>query len=82
MAAQWSKVVWLPYSQDLNLLDYGVWGVLQAKVNATGHENKKSLRCTIRQEWDRLSKAMVRRTCRAFRPHLEKVVAADGSNID
>ncbi len=36
MEAHWSKVVWPPYSPDLNPLDYGIWGVLQTKINATG----------------------------------------------
>jgi hypothetical protein len=67
---------------DLNLLDYGIWGVLQAKVNTTSHENKSSLRRTIQWERDRLSEAMIRWTCCAFKLHLEKVVAADGSYID
>jgi hypothetical protein len=82
MAANWSKTVWPPYSPDLNLLDYGIWGVMQAKVNATSHENKSALARTIRREWNRLSEAMIRRTCRAFRLRLEKVVAADGGYID
>jgi transposase-like protein len=82
MAAHWWKEVWPPYSPDLNPLDYGIWGVLQTKVNATAHENTDSLRRTIRREWKCLSEAMVRQTCRAFRPPLEKVVAADGGYID
>jgi hypothetical protein len=67
---------------DLNPLDYGIWGVLQAKVNATSHKNKSSLRQTVQWEWDRLSEAMIRWTCCAFKLRLEKVVAADGSSID
>jgi hypothetical protein len=82
MAAHWSNVVWPPYSPELNQLDYGIWGVLQTKVNATAHENMDALRRTIRREWKRLSEAMVWRTCRAFRPCLEKVVPADGGCID
>jgi hypothetical protein len=46
-------------------LDYGIWGILQAKVNAFSHENKSALRHTIWQEWNRLSEAMIQRTCRA-----------------
>ncbi len=42
MVVHWSKMVWPPYSLDLNLLDYGIWGVLQAKLNATSHKNKRS----------------------------------------
>ncbi len=48
MATHWSKTVWPPYSPDLNLLDYGIWGVMQTKVNATSHKNKSALTRTIR----------------------------------
>jgi hypothetical protein len=47
MAANWSKTVWPPYSPNLNPLDYGIWGVMQIKVNATSHENKSALARTI-----------------------------------
>jgi hypothetical protein len=59
MSVQWSKDVWLPYSPDLNPLDYSIWGILQTKVNATAHKNMKSLRCTIKWEWKQLSEAIV-----------------------
>jgi hypothetical protein len=75
-------MVWPPYSPDLNPLDYGIWGVMQTKVIATSHENKSAPTCTIRREWNQLSKAMIWRTCLVFRPRLEKVVAADGGYID
>jgi hypothetical protein len=89
MVGHWSKTVWPPYSPDLNALDYGIWGVMQAKVNASSHKNKSALTRTIWQEWNRLSEAMIRlseamirRTCCAFMSHLEKVVAADGGYIN
>jgi hypothetical protein len=37
---------------------------------------------TIQQEWDRLSKAMVRQTCHAFRQRLEKFVTVYGGYIN
>jgi hypothetical protein len=82
MAAQWSKMVWPSYLPDLNPLDYGIWVVLQAKVNAFSHKNKSTLTHSIRQEWNRLSEAMIRWTCPAFRPRLVKVTAVDGGYID
>jgi hypothetical protein len=36
----------------------------------------------MRQEWDHISEAPVRRTRRAFRPCLKKVVAVDSFSID
>ncbi len=60
MAAQWSKMVWPPYSPDINPLDYNIWGILQAKVNAFNHINKSALTHTIRREWNQLSEAIIR----------------------
>jgi hypothetical protein len=78
MVAQWSKEFWPPFSPDLNLLDYSVWGALQT----IAYENANALRHTISCKWKRLSKVMVWCICRMFRPHPERVVAADGGYID
>jgi hypothetical protein len=45
---------------------YIMFGTFQAKVKATAHLNKYSLRQTIQQEWYHVSEAMVRATCHAF----------------
>jgi hypothetical protein len=82
IVAQWTKEVWPLYSPELNPLKYGIWGVLQTKVNTTADKNTNALKCTIRHKWTRLSEAMVRRMCCVFRPCLERVVAADGNYID
>jgi hypothetical protein len=75
MAVQWLKAVWPPYSLDLNPLEY-LRGIKQARVNTTTHQNKDTLRHTIQQKWDWLSKAMILNNCSMIRPRLEKVVAA------
>jgi hypothetical protein len=38
-----------PYPPPLNLLDYGIWGILQVKGNAMAHPKMGSLKRTIRQ---------------------------------
>jgi hypothetical protein len=58
---------------DLNPLVYGIWGILQAKVNTT-HKNMDSRRRTIQWEWNLLRKAKVWGTARSFRPLQEKIV--------
>jgi hypothetical protein len=32
-------IKWLLYLLDLNLLDYGIWGIMQAEVNDAAHLN-------------------------------------------
>jgi hypothetical protein len=82
MAEFWTPVDWPPYSPDLNLLDFSVWSVLQEKVQATPHTSFAALRRSITRQWDRMSPAYVRRTCRSFRRRLESVVAKNGSYIE
>jgi hypothetical protein len=81
MVVHWSKMVWPTYSPDLNPQDYGIWGVLQAKVTPPATKIS-AMMCTIWQEWHRLSEAMIWQTCRMFRLGLKKVVAAYGGYID
>jgi hypothetical protein len=65
MAVQWSKAILQLSLPDLNLLDSSILDILQVK-NATTHPNKDSLRRTIHQDWDWLSKARFRRICWAL----------------
>jgi hypothetical protein len=65
----------MAYSSYLNPLEY-LWDKKQARVNTTTQPNKDSLRHTIQQKWDWLSKAMVLHDYCMFRPWLEKVAAA------
>ena len=40
-------------SQDFNLLDYSIWGVLEKKP-ATSHSNIRSSNATIEDEWNKM----------------------------
>jgi hypothetical protein len=48
-------VDWLPYSLDLNSLDFSISYVLQAKVQATPHSNLAALFPSIAAECDQLA---------------------------
>jgi len=43
----WSKEFWPPNRQDLNLLDYYVWSVVERVTNRSRHPNVTSLRTAI-----------------------------------
>ena len=42
--AFWSPQQWLPYSPDLNPLDYAIWGILEAKVCSKPHKSVELLK--------------------------------------
>ena len=45
---------WPPSSPDFNPLDYCIWGVLEAKVNAKQLKSLDSLKASVLLEWDKL----------------------------
>ncbi len=49
-----TSVDWPPYLLDLELLDFSICSVLQAKVQVTLHANLDSLHPSITSEWDQL----------------------------
>jgi hypothetical protein len=71
MAEFWTPADWPPYSPDLNSLDFLVWRVVQEKVQATPYTSLAALRQSITRQWNRMSPAYVRRTCRSFCRNLE-----------
>jgi hypothetical protein len=52
LAEFWTPAYWSPYSPDLNLLDFAIRRILQAKSQA--HANLDFLQASIAAEWDRL----------------------------
>jgi inhibitor of nuclear factor kappa-B kinase subunit alpha len=73
---------WPPSSPDLNPLDYSVWGVLEARVNAMIHRSLNSLKQKLIKEWDRLSMDYVRATIDALPKRLRAVVKAKGGRFE
>jgi len=76
----WTK--WPPSSPDLNPLDYGIWGNVERKACAAPHPNVASLKAAVEQEWTNMSEDFVVKTCRAFRPRLEAMIAAKGGHFE
>lgn len=73
---------WPASSPDLNPLDYSIWGVMEAKVNAKVHRSLDSLKRTLIKEWEKLSMNYVRASIDAWPKRLQAVVDADGGRIE
>jgi hypothetical protein len=56
-------VDFLPYSPDLNPLDFSIWRILQAEVQAKPHGNLDALCLFIDAERDWLAVEYIQRTC-------------------
>ena len=48
--------LWPPLSPDPKTLDYAIWGVLENKIKATSYPNIVSIKTTIKEKWNKLSK--------------------------
>ncbi len=57
---------WTPFSQYLNPLDFSIWSVLQAKVQAMSQANPAALRASMAMNWDQLAATYICKTCHSF----------------
>jgi inhibitor of nuclear factor kappa-B kinase subunit alpha len=73
---------WPPSSPDLNPLDYAIWGILEAKVNAIQHTSLDSLKKRLRAEWGKLSMNHVRNSIASWRRRLQAVVKQRGGRFE
>jgi transposase len=77
-----SKDDWPPSSPDLNPLDYSIWGVLEAKVNAYPHRSIESLKNKLIKEWKALSMDVVRAAIDTWRKRLTLCKDASGGRFE
>ena len=73
---------WPPYSPDLNLLDYAIWGYIESIVCAKPHETVKSLKKAIKKAWDEMPDEMVQRVVDSWPGRLQACVDAQGGYIE
>ena len=78
----WSKDFWPPQSPDLNPLDYSVWAHIENKACKVRHSNTEELKSSVCRAWTPMKKDYIRKVCKAFRPRLERVIAAKGGHIE
>ena len=62
----YEKTVRSAIKQDLSLLDYAIWGVLENKTNATSYPNIGLLNTTIEEERNKMSEGLILKACKSF----------------
>ncbi len=78
----WPVDFWPSSSRDLNSLDYTMWGVLEQTTNKTSHSNISSFKAAIEEEWGKMTKDFVVKSCAAFWCRVEAVIECKGSDIE
>jgi len=73
---------WPPSSPDLNPLNYSIWGILEAEVNATQHRSLEGLRRAIRRAWLNLSQNKICASIKVWRERLAAVIKHRGGHFE
>ena len=67
-------------SPDLNLLDYAIWSILEAQVNAEAHNSIESLKQAITEAY--LDQGMINRAIDDWPRRLDAVIASNGGHFE
>ena len=73
---------WRPSSPYLNLLDFFLLGILEARVNAITHTSIESLKETLLTEWNNLFKDDVRASIDAYSKVFRQIIKAKRGRIE
>jgi inhibitor of nuclear factor kappa-B kinase subunit alpha len=77
-----SSAEWPASSPDLNPMDFSIWGILQARVNAHPPTSLDSLKRTVLREWKNLSLDCVRSCIDLWRSRLKACVLSGGGRFE
>ena len=56
----WSKELWPPSSPDLNLMDFGIWSILERKACALSHSNVEKFKNKLKGSWAKIESKTIR----------------------
>ena len=78
------KDQWPPYSPDLNLLDYHVWGAMLEKYQKVQPKLKtiRELKIALELIWEDLPKEPINKAIKSFTKRLQACVATGGGHIE
>lgn len=77
-----SSEEWPPYSPDLNVLDYCVWGALKQKVYSRSFSSLEDLKVVIEEEFQALPQKNIADAVKQWRRRLRLVVDCAGGHIE
>lgn len=77
-----AKEEWPPSSPDLNVLDFCVWSVLEAKACATPARSTEVLRHKLEKAWAEIDQNILRAAVESFPRRLRAVIKARGDHFE
>uniref|UniRef100_A0A914E349 Tc1-like transposase DDE domain-containing protein n=1 Tax=Acrobeloides nanus TaxID=290746 RepID=A0A914E349_9BILA len=76
------KDEWPASSPDLNPLDYSIWSLLEADVNAEEHNSVESLKNAISEAFERLPMEVINQAVDNWMKRLDAVIKAKGGHFE
>ena len=73
---------WPASSPDLNPLDYSIWSLLEADVNAEEHNSVESLKNAISEAFERLPMEVINQAVDNWMKRLDAVIKAKGGHFE
>uniref|UniRef100_A0A914CUC3 Uncharacterized protein n=1 Tax=Acrobeloides nanus TaxID=290746 RepID=A0A914CUC3_9BILA len=70
------------FEKDLNPLDYAIWIILEAQVNAEAHNSVESLKQAITEAFENLDQGMINRAIDYWPRRLDAVIALNGGHFE
>jgi hypothetical protein len=73
---------WPPSSPDLNPMDYCIWGILEANVNARNASTRAALQKIVAEEWEKLSMDTVRAAIASWPKRIRACISKQGGRFE
>jgi hypothetical protein len=77
-----SKDEWPPSSPDLNLLDFSIWSILEARVSSTRYHSIVLLKAALVCEWEKIPQEHMHAAVHVFHPRLKACVSKHGGYFE
>ena len=77
-----NKQEWPARSPDLNPLDYGIWGMLEGRVNSQSHHSLAHLKTCIQREWNKIPRETIVKTVADWIPRLRRCIRSQGDHFE
>ena len=74
--------MWPPSSPDLNPLDFSIWSMLKKDACRSEKLSVKHLKKSLQKAWADIPQKKIRAAVEAFRSRLDKVIDANGGQIE
>ena len=78
----WAKDLWPPSSPDLNLMDFGIWSILEQNACTKSHKNVDMLKRKLVKCWKQIDTKTIHAICSKVPSRLHSVIQNKGGYFE